>query len=365
MSPLLANAADMGISEDGCVDDCNSHSDTEMYDLGPEQSFPDQEGACSVVYVSVLDPFGEPAFRPSKTKPLPKWMNLLPSNVHRERERRAKTVAQTTRQSHEMEQMRASCASDGLDDFDADTPFPGSTAVTPTGNGKQQETSSSMIEVPPIQKRPTIAFDPMPKGDIVEDVPFRSRSQTVDLEPWTAQGCSCSHPSRPQTPYPRSLYPSLSRPSITRNETSSNFSHRPSTVVVDDSTKESCCALGSQPGSSGSSHDVSFMGNVFNTPETVIDFSSPSQSSEYLKRYQRKRTSDARYEKYVACEAEPILKKIKRQKAVIKYGEEDSKKKAIDAKGKGKSLKLLDEEFGLDPRREDLNKELRNLFCEE
>ncbi|KAF7880886.1 uncharacterized protein EAF02_006777 [Botrytis sinoallii] len=39
----------------------------------------------SDIYVSIYDPAGQ-AFVPSKTKPLPKWMSLLPNNVHRERE---------------------------------------------------------------------------------------------------------------------------------------------------------------------------------------------------------------------------------------------------------------------------------------
>jgi len=37
-------------------------------------------------YVSVFDPVGEPAFKASQTKPLPRWMNLLPSNMHRDME---------------------------------------------------------------------------------------------------------------------------------------------------------------------------------------------------------------------------------------------------------------------------------------
>lgn len=362
-SPLLENAADMGISDDGCIDDCSSHSDTEMCHLLSIQMSPDQEITHFVVYVSVLNPIGGSTLRPSKTKPLPGWMNLLPSNVHRERKRRAETVGETTRQSHEMKQIRESYTSDGSDDLDADTPVAGR-VVTRTGNGRQQGTNPSMVEVPLIHKRLTVVFDPVPKGDTIEEVPFRSRSQTVDLNTSTDEGCSCSHPCRPQSPYPRSSYPSLSRLSITRNETNSCFSHRPCAAVVD-LTSESCRALGSHPGPFGSSQMVSSSGEVLDTPETRIQFSSPSQSSEYLERYQPKRNSDAKYEKYVAGDAEPILKKIKRHKAVLKDNEEGSKKEDIDAKGKGKSLKLLDEEFGLDSRREHLNQELRNLFCEE
>ncbi|KAL7626619.1 hypothetical protein AAE478_003392 [Parahypoxylon ruwenzoriense] len=34
----------------------------------------------STIYVSILDPLGEPAFKPSPTKPIPSWMQWLPSH---------------------------------------------------------------------------------------------------------------------------------------------------------------------------------------------------------------------------------------------------------------------------------------------
>ncbi|OTA93229.1 hypothetical protein M434DRAFT_31137 [Hypoxylon sp. CO27-5] len=37
----------------------------------------------STIYVSVLDPLGEPAFKPSPTKPIPRWMQWLPSQRDR------------------------------------------------------------------------------------------------------------------------------------------------------------------------------------------------------------------------------------------------------------------------------------------
>lgn len=358
---MLDNAADMGISEDGCGHDSNSHSDIDVRDLGSEQYCFVKEGTTSVVYVSVLDPVSQPAFRPSKTKPLPRWMNLLPINVHRERQQRRMAVDDTTRQSYEIEQARVPSSRDGSDDVDADTSVHGSSAVTPTGDGKKQGTGSLMVEAP-FQKRLTIAFDPVPKG---EDVSFRSRSKTGDLKPATAEGFSCSCLSSPQTPYPRTPYPTVSRPSITRNETSSYFSSRPSTAMIDDSLHESASDGVSQPGSSSSSNNFSPIRNVSETPEATTVSISPPQSSEYLTGHQPKRTFNARYEKYVAGGAEPILKKLKRRKAAPKENTDNPGEQHIDTKGKGKSLKLLDEEFGLDPRKEDLNKELRNLFCEE
>lgn len=46
------------------------------FELGGE---PDRRRGPSPVYVSMHDPVGEPAFRPSKTKPIPRWMQYLPS----------------------------------------------------------------------------------------------------------------------------------------------------------------------------------------------------------------------------------------------------------------------------------------------
>ncbi|KAF7937452.1 uncharacterized protein EAE98_001766 [Botrytis deweyae] len=86
---LLSDAAKMGVSEDGNPDDStHSHSDTEPAHFGqadPSTSSSSTSSPPSDIYVSIYDPAGQ-AFVPSKTKPLPKWMSLLPNNVHRERE---------------------------------------------------------------------------------------------------------------------------------------------------------------------------------------------------------------------------------------------------------------------------------------
>ncbi|TGO86500.1 hypothetical protein BPOR_0298g00030 [Botrytis porri] len=86
---LLSDAAKMGVSEDGNPDDStHSHSDTEPANFGQAEPSTSSSSISSPpldIYVSIYDPAGQ-AFVPSKTKPLPKWMTLLPNNVHRERE---------------------------------------------------------------------------------------------------------------------------------------------------------------------------------------------------------------------------------------------------------------------------------------
>lgn len=44
----------------------------------------------STIYVSIFDPLGESAFKPSPTKPIPRWMRWLPSQRGRGREREAR-----------------------------------------------------------------------------------------------------------------------------------------------------------------------------------------------------------------------------------------------------------------------------------
>lgn len=76
----LHSAMNTKISGDGSEDVVRyDHTDHKA-----SQAFVDDENPD--IYLSIYDPIGEPAFKPSKTKPLPKWMHLLPNNIHRERD---------------------------------------------------------------------------------------------------------------------------------------------------------------------------------------------------------------------------------------------------------------------------------------
>ncbi|KAI1337913.1 hypothetical protein F5Y15DRAFT_425339 [Xylariaceae sp. FL0016] len=48
----------------------------------------------TTIYISIFDPFGEPAFRPRPTKPIPRWMQMLPHerSQHRRHEPRPHSV---------------------------------------------------------------------------------------------------------------------------------------------------------------------------------------------------------------------------------------------------------------------------------
>lgn len=59
------------------------------------------------------------------------------------------------------------------------------------------------------------------------------------------------------------------------------------------------------------------------------------------------------------------IKSLRAEQQAVESTRDYIKEDKDDGKGKGKRVRLTDEDFRLDPRREDLNKELRNLFCAE
>jgi hypothetical protein len=95
----------------------------------------------------------------------------------------------------------------------------------------------------------------------------------------------------------------------------------------------------------------------------------PSTSSEYLDRYHPK-SSGTKYDRYVAKETKSILDKVKSQKVgklsmgqVAKKQRERRERERRYCREQGRNMGM---EFSADPRREDLlQRELRNLFCEE
>ncbi|PBP28718.1 hypothetical protein BUE80_DR000353 [Diplocarpon rosae] len=373
LEPLLEDAADMGIVQDGSSDNEHVQNDSEMSHIGhPLPCESPREREPSIVYVSIMDPAGEPPFKPTKTKPLPKWMNLLPSNVHKERERRAKDEARVRRNSHEQEKLTANYSIGGSEDRGHDTVVPRSRAkILPARAQDSKPVKTDMPARLTTHSRAMISFDTVPKGDfILENNVSRAyrRSQTADSDYLTApESAAGSLRSRPHTPFPRSPYPSASRPSLDRKESSSYFSHRPSIDAQEGSVDDSSCGLVTQQPSPASpaspeAPESSESGSSLSTLDSNVYFPSPLQSSEYIERYQPKKTPAAKFEKYVAGEAGPILNKIKRQmvgKQVLDAVEEE---KELDVKGKGKILKTTVKELGLHFERKGLNQELKNLF---
>ncbi len=366
MKPLLANAADMGVSRDGSLDDGHFHSDTEMPNRSALQT-PRKEKTPSIVYVSVTDPIGEPAFKPSKTKPLPSWMHLLPSNVYRERGHKANAEVRNDQNFHDLEHIGACYSSDGSEDYDRDaslrTSISDSISPVETGPAEIRKQDMISVDIPGQSKtRATKPFDALPRREYINGEDTNKTCQQDKSNDMTTHGYPYSHPSKRNNHFPRTPYPDSNRPSLKRTETRSYFSHRPSIGTEVNSNADLCCVLKSEeersdPARSGSSVHAE-------TPGSKDHFPLPAQSSEYLERYNPK-TPEVRYEKYVASQPDLILNKIKRQRVgtqAAEFSDDKITRYSKDSKRNWKGVKLTDEEFGGDPRREDLNKELRNLF---
>jgi hypothetical protein len=356
---LIQHAAEMGISEDGNADDENGHSGNETTDFHlTKEDSPN-------IYVSVLDPVGEPAFKPSKTKPLPKWMSLLPNNVHPERRQWRKERASETRSPHlhEMERLAGRCTS-VVDccpsENDTDNPqAPPPTETTPQDLSRaSMEPTPAPIDVPGSSKtarkgRVIISADREGKC-VFGDVDHR---ESVFLNPLEQFSGPLTKEKPPCPPW---------RPSMPRGrETTSYFSHGLPQCIIPDPDLESCCTVGADLEAAEPSRETP--PNSVRYANQQSDNSSPYwviQSSEYLERYKPK-SAETKYEKYVAKQREPVIERIKRQRVGKQSPgqvEEETGEKGYNG---SKKVKLGNEKYGMDPRREDLNKELRNLFCEE
>jgi hypothetical protein len=354
----------MGISEDGAVGDDNNHIDDELTYTGK-----DAGPAKPEVYVSVFDPLGEPAFKPSKTKPLPKWMLLLPSNVKREREQQTKTSSSAElSNSHEMDMLEGQIGSDLGDDCKPsknhlrEDPFASSEETTSRSQILPIAAPSSAVDIPgTVRKRATISIDPKATWrDIPGSIDHRAyrRSQTIESIYMTPPEYPSKHQLRQRTPHP-----SPARPTMNRHSTTSYFSQTSQKDALSDPVQDSCCVLAAYLESPNPSRE----GSPSSTDLSALTRPSPfvTNSSEYLERYQPQ-TSDTKVQKYVAKQPEPILDKIKRQRVGRKSFGEVAEETVEKRSNSDRSVKLgPDEEYGLDPRREDLKKELRNLFCEE
>ncbi|CZR54428.1 uncharacterized protein PAC_04312 [Phialocephala subalpina] len=363
---MLHSAIDTRISADGSVDD-HRMEDHKLDSLRSTQSLA-EEGEPSV-YVSIFDPVGEPAFEPSKTKPLPKWMHLLPNNIHREREQRGSREVESEaslNSDHAESQNHGSFSTSSAhlenQTHDSPTLSGSSTSTTPEA---QADLPTPPLDVPIVRSRAPadskIAFIPNPE---VESINGGGQGQRASRRSHTAES---GYVTAPENPRPKTPFPRVSRPSLPRHETSSYFSHRASVSRVQaalDVDEDTCCGLG--------------LGVPTPTPEETPRqlpipppcdrpslLATPTQSSEYIEKY-RPQGAATQYERYVPKEPEPILSKLKRQRVGNQHLEEVAEGRETKRHGgeRPRSPKLENEEYSIDPRRRDLNRELRSLFCE-
>jgi len=320
------------------------------------------------VYLSVVDPLGEHAsFEPSKTKPLPKWMSLLPSRLQAERELQKfseKLAGSNTTSEAGAEEFSPTESETGF------TAFPkfdySKLRTSPMSPG--QETAP--IDIPSGSRRrarsTTISFEGTPTQEysIVRNSSKKMRARAKSSESSNPSGYGSKIvPPRQRTPYPdRDGRPILER-EISVESTSCPQSMRlGASTPINNHTYE-FSSPSSGPRKTLPSHSPSLL----LIPPYIKDTASTVYSSEYIDSY-HPRGCNVGYTKYEPGVIEPIIDKIRRQK-VGKQSMDDVAERERRRRERGRSsemaVRLGIEEFGIDPRWRDMNRELRHLFNEE
>lgn len=352
-SSLTKSAVAIGISQDDSFD-ADDEDDEELRNADSESTVGKGD-----IYVSVYNPTSEAAFKPSKTKPLPKWMSLLPSNVEKERAlQQTFFSAATCLYSHDLESL-------GDSTKDTDSPAASedetgsiftSEAFTPKALPRVRIALPDSPESPPspLRRISTIQIPPKPTrehvyGDIAHETEAPRANKAVE----TFESIqSLSPPVRLSTPYPGAR--TRSKTTEANGCTNSLFCSEDTVVYSADPGKEHRCDHGVQP----NEYVVKRRSTV--AESTLLTDSTPL-SSEYVERY-RPKVTYTDFQKYEAKKAEPILEKIKRQRIGKLNMAQIAEKKRSES---SLPVNIQDEEYGLNPIREDLQRELRNLFNEE
>lgn len=298
------------------------------------------------IYVSVFDPIGEPAFKPSKTKPLPKWMSLLPSNVERERKRQRQSGSQHNIGSNFEKHQDAMKYTN--DDGAITSKVPPKQHPASLRDRLRSEDNSPPIDIPKIQKRArNISFA---DDELNTDPRAFGRSLTLD----SVYATPPEFPRRLPTPFPK-----LSRPYLDRRESSSYFSHnanrsqRPNIQEEDSFLHKWQYPLQSADLPTNVLSPVSAMSRPAN---------STLQSSEYLDRYQPKKLSTVQ-KRYVSKDPAPILERFRRQNIAKDRADSTGRSGSSGSLDLQKSVKSKQGD-DIDPKRQDLEEELRELFRE-
>jgi len=249
---LLGNAADMGKISDGTMDG-------ERWCTGRRASSSDQfREEQSDVYVSVLDPVGEPAFKPSQLKPLPRWMNLLPNNVHRGRGQKIDVFFKYDSQQQPKAELSTT------EDEDADSiGSSGDSRCSPIalvdipnlrGGGRitlplnRPERSRHQWERKAVFFESTYTADGNGGQQCPQALePAADALYSVPLDP----ASNHSQLARRRTPYPQD-FPGLS---TLRGDASASVRQRKNFDIIEEAAHEPCCPLGLQLRQRTNSHD--------------------------------------------------------------------------------------------------------------
>ena len=320
------------------------------------------------VYLSVIDPLGErAAFEPSKTKPLPKWMSLLSGRQQAQRE--LQKVSEKLAWSSTASEV-------GAEEFSPTESETGFTAF-PKFDYSKLKTSpispsqeSAPIDIPLNNKRRersiTISFDGIPAKEysILRNSSMKPRTRARTSESSNLRDHNPKIiPPRQRTPYPDGT----GRPILER-EISVESTSCPQSMRLGASAPINEAVFEISSLTSASQRDIpSHPPTILLIPPYFNDTASTVHSSEYLDKYQP-RGCDNRYKKYEPGVIEPIIDKIKGQKVGTQkmddIAEKERRRREREKNG-AVAVRLGIEEFGIDPRRRDMNRELRQLFNEE
>lgn len=325
----------MGTSEDGTADDEKDHyhSDKEVTAIKPQ---------CEDVYLSVFNPTGEAAFKASKTKKLPDWMSLLPSKVEERREKARTSLLSecaTTQEDSDSEMSSNSSTPRNLTRV--------STAIWSPLN-PPETTSKSPTITSTESSRPSTAYT---------DIVNKARRHPITEVISTSLGSAV--PPLPQKP-------------ATRARQRAPPTGKPSTIIPKD---PKACLLDATATLSKHEREFSDQEDQQEEPsarrrKTVGDSLSPHlppsscHSTEFIDKYQAHVTNPAK-EQLLVNKSEQILEKIKRQRMKGKHNMvRGPKEMGDDVSGGSRGGDEDGEESGVNPKRDQLKKELRDLFQE-
>ncbi|KAH8595717.1 hypothetical protein B0O99DRAFT_672107 [Bisporella sp. PMI_857] len=326
------------------------------------------------IYLSVIEPMNEHApLAPSNTKPLPKWMSFLPSNVYALREQR----------SAQKRKVESNIGSEYRGHFSPEHSDASFTAFPAFDYSKLRHTplspgnETAPIETPKNRagRSTTISFEPNPNREYSISRASKSHKRARSRARTSSDSTHLSGyepqdvPPRQRTPYPDEEHRPKKRTNVSMGSASCPQSMR---LGVSDPVTEANTGLRLPSIGSPFSSNVPFPSWI---PKNLIipPYHNPTDpgvsSSEYIDKYHPKGAA-AKLQKYEPKIPEPILEKIKRQKVGKRnfgeVGEDKRRERNMNAEERRAGrVKQGNEEFGLDPRREDLNRELRQLFNEE
>jgi len=272
-------------------------------------------------YISVIDPVGEPAFKPGKFKPLPSWMNLLSTNVRKEREQRRN--ANLEHDNQQFSRLDSPKRARELDSRDASDDVQGSPIALVNipglrGGGKaakKQEHRMISVDVLHDTDKKHYIDDNLQSPEKLHT--FKDNSQNPSFHPLLP---------RRRTPYPQDF---LSLSNVRKNGTGYSPPSL-SSDIAEEPTEEPCCGLGSDLHQPESAPEASLSPNM--RRKQIFSNGVPQSSLQYM---------DTHALKSPAAKNEPMVDNSKRERTEKLRAVKGTKNKRTSKRRKRKSSKRL------------------------